>query len=58
MLPAAGGPPLGKEETMHNFDRGKKARATRRAETLNKEPKDRSKSRPNPKAQYKRRKKQ
>ena len=45
------------EEAMHNFDRGKKARATRKAETLTKEPKDRTKSRPNPKAKFKQRKK-
>jgi hypothetical protein len=40
------------------YDKGKKARATRQAVTLNKEPKARAKSRiPKKKAGYKRRKK-
>ena len=41
---------------MPKYDKGKKARQTRQAVYLVKSPKDRTKSRPNPKAKYKKRK--
>ena len=36
-----------------NYEKGKAAKQTRQANYLDKEPKDRTKSRPNPKAKFK-----
>ncbi len=40
---------------MPKYDKGKQARQTRQANYLDKVPKDRTKSRPNPKAKFKQR---